>query len=124
MFRPSSGAHASTVQRPSTARVGRSSGSHRVCLTPVRFSPFTKRRMRPNCFSGQESENHVRLARHAIRILFKALSAGVVPLDADATHVLCFPHAHEAGAVPRCQRHILLNARRRSRAPARRCSWR
>ena len=47
----------------------------------------------------------------AIRILFEALCAGVVPLDADPTHVLRFPHAHDAGAVPRRQRHVLLEPR-------------
>jgi len=57
MLRPSSGAHASTVHRPSGARVGRISGSHRVCRTPVRFSPFTNSRLRPNCRSASRPTN-------------------------------------------------------------------
>ena len=46
--RPSSGAQASTVHRPSTLRVGRNSGSQSVCLTLKRFSPFRKRSMLPS----------------------------------------------------------------------------
>ena len=45
--RPSSGAHASTVQRPSSSRTGRTSGSKRVCRTLPRFSTLTNTRWRP-----------------------------------------------------------------------------
>ena len=62
ILRPSSGAHASTVHRPSAAESVEGSGSHRVCLTPVRFSPLTNSRTRPNCFSARRPKNHVRLA--------------------------------------------------------------
>ena len=42
--RPSSGAQASTVQRPSGARAGRRIGSQRCCRTSVRFSRLTNNR--------------------------------------------------------------------------------
>src|SRR5207245_747837 len=45
--RPSSGAHASTVHRPSAAGTGRISRPQRLCLTSPRFSAFTNTRTRP-----------------------------------------------------------------------------
>ena len=44
---PSSGAQASTVQRPSTPRDGRRSGAQSVWRTLARFSALTNRRYRP-----------------------------------------------------------------------------
>ena len=46
MVRPSSGAHPSTVHRPSTPREGRTIGSQRVWRTSVRFSPLRNSRAR------------------------------------------------------------------------------
>ena len=48
---PSSGAHASTVQRPSGVRVGRTSGSSRVCRVFRKFSKFTKKLYLPRVIS-------------------------------------------------------------------------
>ena len=61
MTRPSSGAHASTVHRPSAPRFWRSSGSHRVCRMFVRFSRLRKSL---TCLLSQpllshDSEDHI-----------------------------------------------------------------
>ena len=121
MLRPSSGAHASTVHRPS-ARSGRAQQRipsrlpHARQVLAVDEQPHP-----PELPLREQAENHVRLADGSIRILFEPLRAGVVPLDPDAADILRFPHADDAGAVPRRQRHILIDGRRRSRARGRRC---
>src|SRR4030095_14858946 len=58
----------------------------------------------PELFFRKESKNHVRLARHAVRILVEALCGGGVTLASDSA-----PLPRGPGAVPRRKRHILLN---------------
>src|SRR4051812_38855511 len=53
----------------------------------------------PELLFREESENHVGLARRAIRILVQALCAGVVPLESDAADAVPFPHPNQARAV-------------------------
>ena len=49
---PSKGAQASTVQRPSAARLDRNKGSQRVCRTPPRFSALRNARSFPKPVNG------------------------------------------------------------------------
>lgn len=57
---PSVGAQISTVQRPSNARVGRTSGSYLVCRTPRMFSRFTNRLARPRTLARRRAATRPR----------------------------------------------------------------
>ena len=121
MLRPSSGAQASTVHRPSPARVGRISGSHRVCRTPVRFSPFTNSRNRPNWRSAEHADDQVRLAAVTVRILLKPLHAREIHTRRRRGRR---PRAPTCRRYPRCAAASAARPRRDAvdqlRAPARR----
>ena len=104
--RPSSGAHASTVQRPSTSGAGRAIGSQRVWRTSVRFvgvdehAPAAERKL------AEQVEHDVGLARRSIGVGVEPLLAGEVDLHTDPAAAGGFHRRDEAGAVPRRQRDL------------------
>ena len=108
-LRPSSGAHASTVHRPSTARVLEKQRVPARLPHARQVLPVHKQSDAPELLFRQETENHVRLADGSVRILFKALASGVVPLDSDPPDVLRLPHPDDSCAVTRRQRYVLFN---------------
>ncbi len=103
--RPSSGAHASTVQRPSGRRCGSTSGASFVWRTSARFSTLRNRRSAADAPLDEAAEEHVAGADVAIRIVVERLAAGVVGLDA-GTAPSRLPRGVERRGMAGRQRHL------------------
>ena len=104
--RPSSGAHASTVHRPSARRAGSTRGSSRVCRTSSRFSLLRKSPIASELAFRERTEQDVGTAGRPVGILLQRLAAGVVAFHAQSTSVFEFPHHRERRALAGRQRHI------------------
>ena len=98
--RPSSGAQASTVQRPS-ARASRPQQRVPARLADVgHVLGVDEDAPAAEALLGQQTDDDIGSRLVAVRVHVEALQPGVVDLDADATGVLILPHAHQPGAVP------------------------
>ena len=105
MTRPSSGAHASTVQRPSRRGAGRMSGSNFVCRTSSRFSALMKSRKPPNRRSASAPTSRCGRLAAAIRVLVEILLADEVHLDAESSPLVAFPDRIQRPRMCRRQRY-------------------
>ena len=106
MARPSSGAQASTVHRPSTPRDGRSNESQRRLPHVGDVLGVDEQAPTAEPPLAQQADDDVGTRHRAVGIHLEPLLARVVDLEADAAGVLALPHADQSGAVTRCQRRV------------------
>ena len=94
MTRPSSGAQASTVQRPSTAREGRTSGSYLRLADAGQVFAVHEQPQSSELQLTKQADDDVGARLGPIRVCFELLSAGEVDLHAEPTFVLRLDHAN------------------------------